>query len=86
MWWQAALKTPQEHQWLTFYVTLYLAFYVFNFEQILHINLFQVSVVLHIETSYMICTENHMTGFCMKYNKNFRITKSGFKGTVMQII
>ena len=26
-----------------------------------------------------------MTGFCMKYNKNFRITKSGFKGTVMQI-
>ena len=39
------------------------------------INPFQPSVAFHIETSYLICPANQMTGFCMKCNSGLRGVK-----------
>ena len=33
---------------------------------VLQIKPFQPSVAFHIETSHLICSENQMTGFCIK--------------------
>ena len=38
-----------------------------------HINLFQPSVAFHVETNYLICNVNQMTGFYME-------GKSGLNG------
>ena len=41
------------------------------------LNLFYPSVSYHIETSYLICAENQMTGFYMKYNTGLKWVKGG---------
>ena len=44
------------------------------------INPFQPSVAFHMETSYLICTANQMTGFHMKCNTGLKLVKRHWSG------
>ena len=48
---------------------------LYRFLLILPVNPFHASVAFHIETSYLICRANQMTGFYMKCNTEFFICK-----------
>ena len=69
-----SLPIFKNKNWHCYYLCSYISLYFIldvvrnTYKRLPSFNPFQLSVALHIETSYLICNVSQMTGFYMKCN------------------